>query len=211
MRIERLQYLTHDIPGRPHWKLAEEACAAGVRWVQMRSKLLTGDELLSEAKRVVGVCRTFHATVVINDHPDIALAAGADGVHLGKEDLPLSQARRQTSDGFIIGGTVNTVEDVIEAARNGADYVGLGPFRFTGTKNKLAPVLGIEGCTRIMYQVRNAGVNIPVIAIGGILPEDVQFLLREGISGVAVASALHDAPDMKAGAEAFIQQILQYS
>ena len=97
---------------------------------------------------------------------------GADGVHLGKLDMPIKEARERLGKDFIIGGTANTFEDIRQHAADGADYIGCGPFRFTTTKQKLSPILGLDGYHSILTQMREKGITIPVVAIGGITRED---------------------------------------
>lgn len=119
----------------------------------------------------------------------------ADGVHLGKKDMPINLARQILGQGMIIGATANKFEDIIIAKQMGADYIGLGPFRFTRTKKELSPIIGIEGYMEIMKQVRQSEIKIPVVAIGGISKEDVPALMNTGINGVAISGAILQAED----------------
>ena len=127
---------------------------------------------------------------VIDDHVDLALRVGADGVHLGKNDMPVSETRRLAGADFIIGGTANTFEDVQRLAAQGADYIGCGPFRFTTTKKKLAPMLGIEGYKRILSQMKGCGITLPLVAIGGITCGDIPQLMAAGVSGIALSGSV---------------------
>jgi thiamine-phosphate pyrophosphorylase len=126
----------------------------------------------------------------VNDHPEIALQAGAYGLHLGLQDMPIAKARHIVGPKMIIGGTANTFQHIQQRVAEGADYIGLGPFRFTKTKQKLSPILGIDGYENIMSQVHAANINIPIIAIGGILPEDIIPIMQAGLYGVAVSGAI---------------------
>ena len=127
---------------------------------------------------------------VIDDHVELALRVGADGVHLGKNDMPVSEARRLAGADFVIGGTANTFEDVQKLAAQGADYIGCGPFRFTTTKKKLAPMLGIEGYKRILSQMKGCGITLPLVAIGGITCGDIPQLMAAGVSGIALSGSV---------------------
>ncbi len=193
--ITRLQYITQDMEGKSHAELADEACRAGVRWVQLRLKDKTFDDWLKIALETKEVCRSHGAQLIINDNVDIALRVGAAGVHLGKNDMNPSEARKILGKGFIIGGSTNSMDDVRRLMDEGVDYVGVGPYRFTDTKEKLNPVLGLEGVAAISRECWLEGITIPLIAIGGIVAEDVPALMEAGVHGVAIASAIGKASD----------------
>jgi thiamine-phosphate diphosphorylase len=125
----------------------------------------------------------------------IARELGADGVHLGKNDMPIREARQLLGPDFIIGGTANTFEDAKAHYEASADYIGCGPFRFTTTKKKLAPVLGLEGYRSIIHQIREARIDIPVVAIGGITKADIPAILQTGITGIALSGTVLRADD----------------
>ena len=132
--------------------------------------------------------------MIIDDNVLLAKKIGADGVHLGKNDMPVAQARQILGEKFIIGGTVNTFEDILYHLKNGTpDYFGCGPFRFTSTKKNLAPVLGFEGYRDIVLKMREKGVDIPIVAIGGITKEDIPQLLECGVSGIALSGSIINA------------------
>lgn len=195
--IAKLHYITHDIPGVSHQQLAEQACAAGVRWVQLRVKNKPYDEWKKIAEETQIVCRRYGAQLIINDNVQLAKEIGADGVHVGKEDISVAEARKILGKGMIIGGTANTYEDIKKHYDQGVDYIGLGPFRFTATKEKLSPVLGSEGYEQILRKCKEQGIDLPVIAIGGITNDDVQEIMDTGIYGVAVSNAISLAADKK--------------
>lgn len=168
----------------------ERACRAGVRWVQLRIKDVSQEVVAPQALEAKKVCDHYGAKLIINDYPALAKAVGAFGVHLGKEDMPVAEARQLVGDGLVIGATANTMGDIRAHSRNGADYVGLGPFRFTATKKKLSPLLGLEGYRSISQQCRNEGLNVPLIAIGGIELADINELLQAGVYGIAASSLI---------------------
>lgn len=190
----KLHYITQaGKQGETHAAMARRACEAGVRWVQLRIKDRPTEHIQEQAAETLAVCREFGATFIVNDHVEVACAVGADGVHLGKTDMDVTEARKLLGSEKIIGGTANTLEDVKALANKGVDYVGLGPFRFTTTKQNLSPVLGVEGYRRTLQACRALRITIPIIAIGGIQAEDVALLLKTGIYGIAMASAINDA------------------
>lgn len=192
MRPASLHILTLDLPDRSHAAQAEAACAGGARWIQFRTKSLTGDARLAEARAVVSVCRRHGAVCIINDSPRLALESGADGVHLGREDMSPGDARRLLGPDRIIGVTVNFPEDAERARREGvADYAGAGPWRFTTTKQKLAPVLAPDALRALIARL----APIPVVVIGGVTVADAPAILALGARGLAVSSAVCASTD----------------
>jgi len=195
MYISRFHYLTQDIDGYSHAEQAKLACENGVEWLQLRVKNKQRDEVIQIAKEAIAICKQHKVTLIINDHVEICKTVDADGVHLGKTDMPVSEARLILGKDKIIGGTANTIEDIIRLYEDGADYVGLGPYRFTQTKQNLSPVLGLSGYQQILQQMHAKHINIPIIAIGGIQATDITPLLKLGMHGIAVSSAVHFAAD----------------
>jgi len=158
-------------------------------------KLASDDEMREVAVAAKKICDGYGCTFLINDRVEIAAEVGAHGVHLGKEDMGVGLARRMLGPGRIIGGTANTLEDIREHCWQGADYIGLGPYRYTTTKKNLSPVLGLGGYQRIMDQLRREAITIPVVAIGGIGKADAATLLEAGLHGVAFSGMLVHAED----------------
>lgn len=185
-----LQFITHFTEKYSYADSAMIALEGGCRWIQLRMKDADEAEIERVARLVLPECRRRGAVFVIDDHVDLALRVGADGVHLGKNDMPVSEARRLAGADFVIGGTANTFEDVQKLAAQGADYIGCGPFRFTTTKKKLAPMLGIEGYKRILSQMKRCGIALPLVAIGGITCGDIPQLMAAGVSGIALSGSV---------------------
>jgi thiamine-phosphate diphosphorylase len=192
----RLILVTDDelLSGRDPVAVCTAAIRGGVTAVELRLKNASPRELVSLARRLVSASEV---PILINDRLDVALAAGATGVHLGIDDLPVAAARRAVPDGFVIGASVGS-EDEIENGR-GADYWGIGPWRATSTKADAGPSLGAEGFASLAS--RSGG--IPCVAIGGVRPEDVPVILALGGAGVAVASAILAREDTAAAARTF--------
>ncbi len=188
-RMETLQFITHTFAG------LEETLTGGCRWVQLRMKDASDSEFAEMAKRMLLLCRKYSATFIIDDRVHLLNETGADGVHLGKKDMPVSQARKILGPSKIIGATANTEEDVLSAFKSGADYIGLGPFRFTTTKKGLSPILGIDGYKKIMSFCKSHGITIPIAAIGGIELDDLESLHNTGVDGVAVSGLILNAKD----------------
>lgn len=192
-RLPKIQFITHAGHGYNLVESALLALSCGIRWIQFRCKDLREEEAEPMARTVQDLCRRHKALFVIDDHVLLARKLQADGVHLGKDDMPIAQARRILGNDYLIGGTANTWEDIEKIRDEGGNYVGLGPFRFTETKKKLSPVLGTEGYARILGKARETGLSLPVFAIGGIRPEDGPDLKRCGVFGLAVSSAVLQA------------------
>jgi thiamine-phosphate pyrophosphorylase len=207
--ISKLQYLTQDLPGITHAELAAKACQGGASWVQLRCKKISYEDYLQHAVKTKLACESFHTTLIINDNVKVALNSGAHGVHLGQQDMSVKEARKIAGDNFIIGATANCFIDIFHAFDSGADYVGLGPFRFTTTKKNLSPVLGIEGIERVVELCKARGINIPMIAIGGITKADVPEILSSGVHGIAISSAISCAVDPEAETKEFLNLITQ--
>ena len=186
---------------------AEAACAGGIRWVQLRIKNASAEAWEQAARATLLVCRRYDAVLIINDNPALVHAIGADGVHLGKTDMAPTEARRLLGPDFIIGGTANTFADIEQLTAAGVNYIGLGPFRFTTTKQNLSPILGLAGYQALLAQVRAAGLAVPIVGIGGIVLADVPALLATGLHGVAVSGAITHAADPVAAATSFVNHV----
>lgn len=190
-----VQFITHATSRYSYIEGARLALRGGCRWVQLRMKEAGDAEAEATALEVQALCKEQGATFIIDDRVELAKKVQADGVHLGKHDMPVAEARQLLGQEFIIGGTANTLDDVLALKRAGADYVGVGPFRFTETKQNLAPILGLGGYAAIVKGLRETGVRIPLCAIGGIRLADVPALLDAGVSGIAISSAILGADD----------------
>jgi thiamine-phosphate pyrophosphorylase len=179
--------LTQDGLPLPHAEQAQRLCAAGARWIQLRMKHTARELWTATAREVATICRAHGAVCIINDDVEIALAADADGVHLGTHDGDWREARRRLGPGRILGGTVNDTADVDRAAGSGVlDYAGVGPWRFTTNKQPLAPVLGPDGIRALLARLG----GLPAWAIGGIGVADLPAVRATGAAGAAVSTAL---------------------
>lgn len=193
--MEILQFITHHNEKYTYLDSVRIALEGGCRWVQLRMKNATEEEFRRNALAARELCREAGAVFIIDNNVDLALEVGADGVHLGKNDIPIPEARRILGNDFIIGGTANTFEDIRGHWRNGADYIGCGPFRFTTTKEKLSPVLGLEGYRGIVGKMKNEGIDLPVAAIGGITCEDIPAIMETGVGGIALSGTILRSDD----------------
>lgn len=190
-----IQFITHFTERISYEESALLALRGGCRWIQLRMKDEPDETVEPIALRLQKACREAGATFIIDDRVRLAKKIKADGVHLGKEDMPVAEARHFLGEEFLIGGTANTADDVIRLKRESADYVGCGPFRFTTTKRKLAPILGLEGYRAVMKRLDEENLSVPVCAIGGITLADVPAILATGVRGIAVSGSILNAAD----------------
>ena len=190
-----LQFITHRTERYDYLDSVRIALAGGCRWVQLRMKEMTDEEVRPVAVEAQKMCRDAGATFIVDDRVELVGELGIDGVHLGKNDMPIGEARKVLGERAIIGGTANTLEDVVAHYEATANYIGCGPFRFTTTKEKLSPLLGLEGYRRIVKGMKEQGINLPIVAIGGIKAEDVAEIMRTGVTGIALSGAILQAAD----------------
>ena len=195
-----LQFITHYTDKCSNIDSAKIALEGGCRWIQLRMKDVSETILEHHALIIQEMCKEYGATFIIDDNVFLAKKINADGVHLGKNDMPITEARGILGDDFIIGGTVNTFEDILKitnslgstanSQRPMVNYFGCGPFRFTHTKQKLSPILGIEGYKEIVKKKLEQNIDIPIVAIGGIANADIPHILETGIDGIALSSSI---------------------
>ena len=190
-----LQYISHFTPQISYAEGIRMALEGGCRWIQLRMKDAPAEEIIACAEEVLPLCRRHGAKFLLDDHVELVRQLGADGVHLGKNDMPVDEARKILGPDIIIGGTANTIEDIIRLHKQGADYIGCGPFRFTTTKKNLSPILGLDGYKSIVLKMKELGIDLPIVAIGGITVEDIPTVMGTGVSGIALSGAILGAPD----------------
>ena len=212
----RLMFITHRTPKYTECDEVRMAIQGGCSWIQLRMKDGIYEDTVrtcaticaEECERIVDFC--------VNDDLEAAVTCGATACHLGKNDMPLDIAWEVLRDKldsnaiFYIGATANTFEDIRLAVERGASYIGLGPYRFTGTKKNLSPILGLDGYRKIIAQCKEADIDIPIFAIGGITLEDVGPLMETGITGIAVSGAIINASDPVEETRQFIEEINKY-
>lgn len=190
-----IQFISHYTDQYSYLDAIRLALEGGCRWVQLRMKDASIQDFLRIGKEVRRLCDSYQATFILDDHVELVRELGADGVHLGKKDMPVAEARKTLGNDCIIGGTANTFDDVKMHYEASANYIGCGPFRFTTTKQGLAPVLGLEGYRSIIAQMSAEGIDLPMVAIGGITAEDIPAIMQTGVSGIALSGAVLRAAD----------------
>ena len=180
-----------SLSGLSHAEQVARLCEGGARLVQLREKRLSAREFYAEALEALRVARLFGARLVVNDRADVALAVGADGVHVGQDDMPPGAVRALLGVGACVGFSTHGVGQAIEAATLPVDYIAIGPAFATSSKENPDPVVGLEGVRR----VREAVPGVPLVAIGGVTAENARSLLEAGADSVAVIGALLNTSD----------------
>lgn len=209
MRFERDMLLLYAVTDRA-WtgkqsldEQVEEALQGGVTLVQLREKRLSKEQLIEEARRITALCHRYGVPLIVNDDYEAALAAGADGVHVGIEDTPVAAIRARAGKDFIIGATAKTVEQAQRAEREGADYLGVGAVFPSPTKRSAIRI------TNEQLREICASVTIPAVAIGGITSENVASLKGSDMAGIAVVSAIFGADDILAAARSLKERAIE--
>lgn len=190
-----LQFITHP---NDKYSIPEEVqmvLEGGCKWIQLRMKDASDEEFRETALEIIPMCQENEAFLVFDDRVELAMELSVHGVHLGKNDMNPLLARETMGASAIIGCTANTAEDILKFKGWDVDYVGLGPFRYTTTKSNLSPIIGIEGYEKIVKEVREADILLPIVAIGGITIDDIEPLMKTGINGIAMSAAIINAPD----------------
>ena len=199
----RLQFLTLDAAPRAHREQARAALEGGVRWIQLRAKHLPAEAWVAEAAAIAELCRAFGALFVVNDSPEVALRAEADGVHLGGDDASPAAARALLGEFAIVGVTLNEPAHVARFAGVRVDYAGVGPFRHTLSKQKLAAVHSPESLAGLIA----AAAPLPCFAIGGVTAADWSAVRALGAHGVAVSGAIALAADPVSAAKTLVEGV----
>lgn len=181
-----IYYISQGLTPQEHLSHIKKVCSSGIQLVQLRMKNVADEIYLDTAKKAKDICQKYDASLVVNDNLLVAIQGDADGLHLGKNDMSPRKARQ--SFGGFIGGTANTLQDCVELIEAGVDYIGLGPFRYTETKQNLSPVLGLQGVLGIVEELNHT--NTPIYVIGGIVQNDFSGLFSSSIHGIAVSGML---------------------
>ena len=197
MKCDKQHMLLYAVTDRawtgkqPLYEQVEAALKGGVTCVQLREKELDETAFLQEAKALCALCRRYGVPFIVNDNVEIAIACGADGIHVGQEDLAAGEVRRRVGENMILGVFVHTVEEACQAVRDGADYLGLGAVFPTSTKTD------VEQMPNETLRAICDAVDVPIVAIGGINRGNILKLAGSGVDGVALVSAIFSAEDIE--------------
>ena len=205
--IEKLQFITHDLPNYPHVEQAQVACEAGAKWIQYRCLSKTDAELLNDIKAIASICDDWGATLIVTEHVHLAGQADIQGFHLEDMAADFFALREELGDAYTLGGSSNSIENLIRLAEDGADYAGFGPFKPTITKPNDFPLLGLEGYMQAVDILSSREIDLPILAVGGITLADVRPLIQTGIYGIAVSSAINQSENLYEAYQSFYQQM----
>lgn len=206
--IEKLHFITHDLAQLSHVQQARIACGAGAKWIQYRCLTKTDDELLADINSIAEICDDWGATLVVTDHVHLNGKADIQGFHIENMEADFLSLRHELGEAITIGGSANTVEGLKRLATEGVDYAGLGPYSHTDTKPNSAPHLGVKGYEDAVRELKVLGIDMPVLAVGGVKLADVDILLATGIFGIAASSAINQAADMTEAYLSFYDKIM---
>ena len=193
--IEKLQYITHDLPHLSHTEQAQYACEAGAKWVQYRCLTKSDDELLKDIQAIAEICDDWGATLIVTDHIHLNGRADIQGFHIEDMNADFLSIRKQVGDDITLGGSSNTIENLKRLSREGADYAGFGPYAHTITKPNDYPHITATQYKHAVEDLNAAQIDLPVLAVGGVTISDVDSLLDAGIFGIAVSSAIYQSQD----------------
>ncbi|WP_316830527.1 thiamine phosphate synthase [Pedobacter aquatilis] len=193
--IEKLQYITHDIPHLTHIEQAQNACEAGAKWIQYRCLTKADDELLKDINAIAEICDDWGTTLIVTNHIHLFGKADIQGFHIEDMDADFTSIREKVGDDITLGGSANTIENLIRLAKSGVDYAGFGPFSITETKPNDYPLITIEQYRSTIKELKALNITLPVLAVGGVKTYDVEALMQTGIYGIAVSGAINFADD----------------
>lgn len=206
--IEKLHFITHDNARYSHVEQVQLACEAGAKWVQYRCVTKNDRELVQDMNAIAEICDDWGATLVVANHSHLKGEADIQGFHIENMAADFRAIRREIGSELTLGGSANTVENLIRLAREGADYAGFGPFNKSKTKPSEFPLLAISAYTVAIKQFEKEGIDLPILAVGGIKLKEAGELMATGIHGVAVSSALLEAPDFAEAYKELYQSVL---
>lgn len=205
-----LQFITNDNAAVSPERQILDAIEGGCRWVQIRMKDASDEDIKRVFHEIRDKAKETMTTVIIDDRVDLVKSLGSEGVagvHLGRHDMPASEARLKLGPDAIIGVTAHSFEELEAFKGLDVDYAGVGPFSFTETKKVEAPELGLEGMAEIVLRAKAAGIELPLVAIGGVKVDDVKPLLEVGVNGIAVSGAIANARDIAEETRKFIAEL----
>jgi len=206
--IEKLQFITHDIDQLTHVQQAQIACEAGAKWIQYRCLTKGDDELLTDVQQIAEICDDWGATLIVTDHVHLNGKADIQGFHIEDMEADFVRLREQLGEAVTIGGSANTIQNLLRLAQEGADYAGFGPFADTSTKPNDFPHIRLDGYRLAVQRLDEKKIDLPILAVGGVTSEDVEPLMATGIFGIAASSAINQSADMRTAYLSFYDKIM---
>lgn len=206
--IEKFQFITHDVLHLSHVEQAEKACEAGAKWIQYRCLSKTDDALLADINAIAAICDDWGTTLIVTNHVHLYGKADIQGFHIEDMDADFIALRKQLGQDVTLGGSSNTVENLVRLANEGADYAGFGPFSVTETKPNDNPLLGVKGYEEAMQELKGLNIALPILAVGGVTLNDVDDLMQTGVFGIAASGAINFSDDFEEAYRAFYDKVI---
>lgn len=194
--IEKLHFITHDLPNYTHLEQVQVACEAGAKWVQYRCLSKSDEELVKEINLISAVCDDWGTTLIVTDHIHLKDSADIQGFHIEDTKADIKKIRSQLGESYTLGGSANTVESLIRLAKEGVDYAGLGPFKMTTTKPNGLPLLDIQSYANAVKRLNLLNIDLPILAVGGVTLAAVEDLMTTGIHGIAASAAINQSKNL---------------
>lgn len=205
-----LQFITNGTSSVSLESQVKGVLDGGCKWIQLRMKDAEELDMRKAVEKIQPLCKEYDAFCVLNDNVALAKELNLDGVHVGKSDMPPLQARNMLGAEPMLGVTVNTIADIVAVSSLDIDYFGVGPYRFTQTKANLAPILDITGYKNIIAEMNRIGIEIPIVAVGGITIDDVDILMDAGVNGIAVSSDIVNSSSIEKKTKEYIDRLSRY-
>ncbi|MDN3587805.1 thiamine phosphate synthase [Pedobacter aquatilis] len=193
--IEKLHYITHDIPDFSHIEQAQLACEAGAKWIQYRCLSKADDELLKDINSIAEICDDWGTTLIVTNHVHVNGKADIQGFHIEDMNADFIALRKIVGNDITLGGSANTIENLVRLAEEGADYAGFGPYAASETKPNDYSNITLEDYRKAITELNKQDLNLAIVAVGGVTLYDVEALIQTGIHGIAVAGAINFADD----------------
>jgi thiamine-phosphate pyrophosphorylase len=206
--IEKLHFITHDIPQHSHINQAQLACEAGAKWIQYRCLSKTDEALLADLNFIAEICDDWGATLIVTDHIHLKGKADIQGFHIEDMAADFVALRKEIGEEYTLGGSSNTIENLIRLAREGADYAGFGPFNITTTKPNQAPLISLNEYKTAIAELHAQGIDLPVLAVGGVTLNDIEALMQTGIYGIAASAAINQSEDLYEAYQQFYKAVI---
>lgn len=205
-----LQFITNTKCSMSVTEQIKTVLEGGCRWIQIRMKDASDDDIRQVVKEVKPLCDKAEAFLLIDDRVELATELNVSGVHVGKTDMHPSKARLAVGPGAVVGVTANTIDDIVAVRSLDIDYIGLGPFRNTVTKENLAPILGTDGIKAIISEMKQKQIEIPIVAIGGICLEDTRAIMETGVNGIAVSGSIVNSTNPLETTRRFVEILKEF-
>ncbi len=202
--VDKFHFITNETPKMSSVSQAQKACEAGGKWIQYRCLHKSDTDILEEINQIAAICDDWGTTLIVTDHIHLAGKADIQGFHIENPEADIAAIRRELGDAYTLGVSALSPDAVLKMAKAGADYIGFGPFAKTTTKPNNFPFISLETYQKTVENLNKIGLNIPIIAVGGIEVQNIQDLRNTGVYGIAASAAIINAPDFEEAYASFL-------